>query len=61
MILSGSANSFLLFGPKTVTGHTSVIFAIENAVSYSLKFIKPILKVKSAHTRSEKKRVRVDT
>ncbi|KAF4766353.1 hypothetical protein N7455_005808 [Penicillium solitum] len=36
-------NFFLLFGPNTATGHTSVIFATENAVNYSLKFIKPIL------------------
>ncbi|KAJ6179204.1 hypothetical protein N7519_009665 [Penicillium mononematosum] len=36
-------NFFILFGPNTVTGHTSVIFATENAVNYSLKFIKPIL------------------
>ncbi|KAJ5787378.1 hypothetical protein N7457_002368 [Penicillium paradoxum] len=36
-------NFFMLFGPNTTTGHTSVIFATENAVNYSLKFIKPIL------------------
>jgi cation diffusion facilitator CzcD-associated flavoprotein CzcO len=36
-------NFFMLFGPNTVTGHTSVIFATENAVNYSLNFIKPIL------------------
>ncbi|OQD67603.1 hypothetical protein PENPOL_c003G04081 [Penicillium polonicum] len=36
-------NFFILFGPNTATGHTSVIFATENAVNYSLKFIKPIL------------------
>jgi cation diffusion facilitator CzcD-associated flavoprotein CzcO len=36
-------NFFMLFGPNTATGHTSVIFATENAVNYSLKFIKPIL------------------
>lgn len=36
-------NFFMLFGPNTATGHTSVIFATENAVDYSLRFIKPIL------------------
>ncbi|KAJ5150600.1 uncharacterized protein N7500_010789 [Penicillium coprophilum] len=36
-------NFFMLFGPNTATGHTSVIFATENAVNYSLNFIKPIL------------------
>ncbi|KAJ5906188.1 uncharacterized protein N7473_003104 [Penicillium subrubescens] len=36
-------NFFMLFGPNTATGHTSVIFATENAVNYTLKFIKPIL------------------
>ncbi|KAJ5653458.1 hypothetical protein N7490_000461 [Penicillium lividum] len=36
-------NFFMLFGPNTATGHTSVIFATENAVNYSLKLIKPIL------------------
>ncbi|EAW25500.1 flavin-containing monooxygenase [Aspergillus fischeri NRRL 181] len=36
-------NLFLSFGPNTATGHTSVIFAVENAINYSLNFIKPIL------------------
>jgi cation diffusion facilitator CzcD-associated flavoprotein CzcO len=36
-------NFFMIFGPNTATGHTSVIFATENAVNYSLRFIKPIL------------------
>ncbi|XBQ92897.1 hypothetical protein V6000_008380 [Aspergillus fumigatus] len=36
-------NLFLSFGPNTATGHSSVIFAVENAVNYSLNFIKPIL------------------
>ena len=39
-------NFFMLFGPNTATGHTSVIFATENAVNYSLNFIKPILEGK---------------
>ncbi|KAJ6123155.1 hypothetical protein N7512_005620 [Penicillium capsulatum] len=36
-------NFFMLFGPNTATGHTSVIFASEMAIKYSLQFIKPIL------------------
>ncbi|KAI9924015.1 hypothetical protein ASPWEDRAFT_100654 [Aspergillus wentii DTO 134E9] len=36
-------NFFMLFGPNTATGHNSVIYASENAVNYSLNFIKPIL------------------
>lgn len=36
-------NFFMLFGPNTATGHTSVIFATENAANYSLNFMKPIL------------------
>lgn len=36
-------NFFMIFGPNTVTGHTSVILASENAIAYTLKLIKPIL------------------
>lgn len=36
-------NFFMIFGPNMATGHTSVILASENAVQYSLKFMKPIL------------------
>lgn len=41
--LDGFPNFFTIFGPNTVTGHTSVIFATECGVNLSLKFIKPIL------------------
>lgn len=37
-------NFFMIFGPNTVTGHTSVILASENAITYTMKLIKPILK-----------------
>lgn len=37
-------NFFMIYGPNTATGHTSVILATESAVNYSLKFIAPILK-----------------
>lgn len=36
-------NFFVIFGPNTATGHSSVILASENMVNHSLKFIKPIL------------------
>ncbi|KAF2832951.1 FAD/NAD(P)-binding domain-containing protein [Ophiobolus disseminans] len=36
-------NFFLIFGPNTATGHSSVVMASENMVYYSLKFIKLIL------------------
>ncbi|KAJ5191137.1 uncharacterized protein N7498_010122 [Penicillium cinerascens] len=51
-------NFFMLFGPNTATGHTSVIFATENAVNYSLNFIKPILegKVSSYEVKEEAER-----
>ncbi len=41
--MDGFPNFFLIFGPNTATGHSSVIIATENMVNYSLKFIKPIL------------------
>jgi len=41
--LDGFPNFFAIFGPNTVTGHSSVILASENMVEHSLKFIKPIL------------------
>ncbi|RDW71814.1 monooxygenase-1 [Coleophoma crateriformis] len=37
-------NFFVIFGPNTATGHSSVILASENMVNHSLKFIKPILR-----------------
>ncbi|KAH6871804.1 hypothetical protein B0T10DRAFT_590584 [Thelonectria olida] len=41
--MDGFPNFFTLFGPNTVTGHSSVILCSENQVSYALNFIKPIL------------------
>lgn len=41
--MDGFPNFFTIFGPNTVTGHTSVIYATECMVNLSLKFIKPIL------------------
>lgn len=36
-------NFFLLFGPNTATGHSSVVMATENMVNYAIKFIKLLL------------------
>lgn len=41
--MDGFPNFFIIFGPNTATGHSSVILASENMVNYSLKFMKPIL------------------
>ncbi|KAK7022100.1 hypothetical protein R3P38DRAFT_2959366 [Favolaschia claudopus] len=39
----GFPNLFLLAGPNTVTGHTSVILTEELQIDYILQFVKPIL------------------
>lgn len=36
-------NFFIIFGPNTATGHSSVILASENMVNYTIHFIKRIL------------------
>jgi cation diffusion facilitator CzcD-associated flavoprotein CzcO len=41
--MDGFPNFFMIFGPNTATGHSSVIMATENMVNYSLKFIRLIL------------------
>ena len=41
--MDGFPNFFILFGPNTATGHSSVILASENMVEYALKFMKPLL------------------
>lgn len=41
--MDGYPNFFLIFGPNTATGHSSVVLASENMVNYSLKFIKLVL------------------
>ena len=37
-------NFFIIFGPNTATGHSSVILAIENMVEHTLLMIEPILR-----------------
>ncbi|KAF3935817.1 hypothetical protein ABW19_dt0205651 [Dactylella cylindrospora] len=41
---SGFPNFFMLVGPNSLTGHTSVIMTSENMTNYALKMIAPILK-----------------
>jgi cation diffusion facilitator CzcD-associated flavoprotein CzcO len=41
--MDGFPNFFMIFGPNTATGHSSVIMASENMVDYSAKFIKLVL------------------
>ncbi len=54
--MDGFPNFFIIFGPNTATGHSSVILASENMVEYSLKFIRKILKgdVKTFDVKKEK-------
>lgn len=41
--MDGFPNLFIIFGPNTATGHSSVILASENMVEYTIKFIRKIL------------------
>ena len=41
--VSGFPNMFLVAGPNTATGHTSVIIAAENTANLSLRVLKPVL------------------
>ena len=42
--VDGFPNFFIIYGPNTTTGHSSVVMAIENMVNHATQFIKPILK-----------------
>ncbi|KAK6514758.1 hypothetical protein TWF506_007123 [Arthrobotrys conoides] len=42
--VSGFPNFFMIFGPNSVTGHTSVILATENMCQYALNIARPVLK-----------------
>lgn len=42
--MDGFPNYFIIFGPNTATGHSSVILASENMVQYSLRMMAPILR-----------------
>ena len=41
--MDGFPNFFIIFGPNTATGHSSVILASENMVNYTLNFVKGIM------------------
>ncbi|KAF2200337.1 monooxygenase [Delitschia confertaspora ATCC 74209] len=41
--MDGFPNFFMIFGPNTATGHSSVVMASENMVNYSIKFLKLLL------------------
>ena len=41
--MDGFPNLFMIFGPNTATGHSSVILASENMVEYTIKFVRKIL------------------
>lgn len=53
--MDGFPNFFIIFGPNTATGHSSVVLASENMVEYTLRFIEPILNgdVKIAEVKKE--------
>ncbi|KAF8162664.1 hypothetical protein B0H34DRAFT_289614 [Crassisporium funariophilum] len=42
----GFPNFFMIFGPNTATGHTSVIYTNEVQINYIMQLIKPILEKK---------------
>lgn len=42
-------NFFMLFGPNAASGHTTVLYAIENAVNLMLKVAGPVLRNEQAH------------
>ncbi|KAK0744904.1 hypothetical protein B0T21DRAFT_325837 [Apiosordaria backusii] len=45
--VGGFPNFFMLAGPNSVTGHTSVIIAIENTITLALNVLKPLLSANS--------------
>ncbi|KAI9759039.1 MAG: hypothetical protein M4579_002628 [Chaenotheca gracillima] len=52
--MDGFPNFFLIFGPNTATGHSSVIYASENMVEFSLQFIEPVLKGEASQVEIKK-------
>jgi cation diffusion facilitator CzcD-associated flavoprotein CzcO len=41
--LDGFPNFFMIMGPNTFAGHTSVIMSIENSIEYALRLMQPLL------------------
>ena len=54
--MDGFPNFFMIFGPNTATGHSSVILASENMVEYTIKFLRKILRgdVKTFEVKKQK-------
>ena len=54
--MDGFPNFFIIYGPNTATGHTSVILTSEDMVEYTLRFIEKILRkdVKTFEVKKEK-------
>jgi cation diffusion facilitator CzcD-associated flavoprotein CzcO len=48
--LDGFPNFFMIFGPNTATGHSSVILACENMIEHALKFVKTIVVTREVDT-----------
>lgn len=42
-VMNGFPNFFMIVGPNSLQGHTSVIIAAENSVNYALRVLQPIL------------------
>ncbi|KKY28451.1 putative monooxygenase [Phaeomoniella chlamydospora] len=53
--VSGFPNFFLVAGPNTATGHTSVVISSENTTNLALRLLKPVLdgKAKTVEVRKE--------
>ncbi|CAI5756896.1 unnamed protein product [Candida verbasci] len=46
LLVKNAPNFFMIAGPNSATGHSSVVMAIENGIDYYLKVAKPILEGK---------------
>ncbi|KAL7274591.1 hypothetical protein RUND412_002490 [Rhizina undulata] len=59
---AGFPNFFMIVGPNTLTGHTSVLIATENTVNYALKLLKCVIKgdVEYVDIKEEKEKEYID-
>ncbi|RKL20892.1 hypothetical protein BFJ72_g14985 [Fusarium proliferatum] len=42
--LDGFPNLFILFGPNSFTGHSSVLLGLENQINHAIKLMRPVLR-----------------
>lgn len=42
--MDGFPNLFVLFGPNSFTGHSSVIFGLENQIGHAIQLMRPLLR-----------------